>query len=281
FRGRTDLLVSGTFWIGAAIGALGLTFLLNPTIINHELGWRFAFLIGAALALIVLFIRRRIPESPRWLITHGRVHEAAAIVSSIEEKFKQLNSVERLPRVHLIGRKVTPLWEVVRTIFHLYPRRAVVSVSLMSAQALVYNAAIFNFAVILRQFFNIQSQSLGLYFLPIAVGNFLGPLVLGRLFDTFGRREMITLTYAMSGLLIALSGYLFSIGALSALTQSLAWMVIFFFASAAASAAYLTAGEIFPLEIRALAIAFFFAVGTGIGAFGPFLFATLIGQEPG
>jgi MFS family permease len=280
FRGRTDLLISGTFWIGAGIGALGLTVLLNPNIINPELGWRFAFLIGAALALIVLFIRRRIPESPRWLMTHGRVNEAKAIVSRIEEKFNQLDSVERLPRIHLIGRRVTPLWEVVQTIFHVYPGRALVSFSLMSAQALVYNAAIFNFAVILQEYFNIPLANVGLYFLPIAAGNFLGPLVLGRLFDTFGRKEMITLTYAISGLLIALSGYLFMIGALSALTQSLAWMVIFFFASAAASAAYLTAGEIFPLEIRALAIAFFFALGTGIGAVGPFLLATLVGQEP-
>jgi MFS family permease len=283
FRGRTDLLISGTFWIGAAIGALVLTVLLNPTIINPELGWRFAFLIGAPLALIVLFIRRRIPESPRWLMTHGRVNEAEAIVSSIEEKFNQLDqldSVERLPRVHLIGRRFTPLREVVQTIFHVYPGRALVSFSLMSAQALMYNAAIFNFAVILDQFFKIPLTNLSLYFLPIAAGNFFGPLVLGRLFDTFGRKQMIALTYAISGLAIAVSGYLLMSGALSALTQSLAWMATFFFASAAASAAYLTAGEIFPLEIRALAIAFFFAVGTGIGAVSLWLLATLIGQGP-
>src|SRR5262249_41961926 len=185
------------------------------------------------------------------------------------------------PRIHLISRRVTPLWEVVQTIFHVYPGRALVSFSLMSAQALVYNAAIFNFAVILERFFNIPLNNLSLYFLFVAAGNFLRPLVYRRLFDTFGRKKMITFTYAISGLLIALSGYLFMIGALSALTQSLAWMVIFFFASAAASAAYLTAGEIFPLEIRALAIAFFFAVGTSIGASGPWLLATLIEQGQG
>jgi MFS family permease len=280
FRGRTDLLISGTFWIGAAIGALGSTVLLDPTIINPEVGWRVAFLIGAALAIIVLGVRRAIPESPRWLMTHNRVDEAEAIVASIEDKFRgQFDATERQPYVHLIGRTRTPLVEVVQTVFQVYPGRAVVSFSLMAAQALVYNAIFFTHALMLKHFFCIPSSTVGWYFLFFAAGNFLGPLMLGRLFDTFGRRWMIAATYAISGVLLAISGYLFMIDVVSALTQSLAWMVTFFFASAASSAAYLTAGEIFPLEIRALAIAFFFAVGTGIGGVtSQLLFAVLIDE---
>ena len=276
FRGRTDLLIGGTFWIGAAIGALASTLLLDPTIMDPELGWRVAFLIGAALALIVLGIRRVIPESPRWLMTHGRPDEAEAIVAGIEDKFRgQLDSTERLPQVQLIGRKRTPLREVVQTVFQVYPGRALVSFSLMAAQALVYNAIFFTHALVLTRFFDVPIRTVGWYFLPFAAGNFLGPLLLGPLFDTLGRKRMISGTYAITGALLAISAYLFMIGAVSELTLSLAWMITFFFASAAASAAYLTAGEIFPLEIRALAIAFFFAVGTGIGSVSPWLFATL------
>jgi MFS family permease len=283
FRGRTDLLISGTFWIGAGIGAMGSTVLLDPTIINPEFGWRIAFLIGALLALVVLRIRRAIPESPRWLMTHQRLEEANAIVSGIEEKCGvHLDPNERLPHVHLIGRESTPLLEVVQTLFCVYPRRALVSFSLMAAQALVYNAIFFTYSQALTHFFNIPPEGAGYYFLFFAAGNFLGPLVLGRLFDTFGRKRMIAGTYAASGVLLAISGYLFMIGAISgALAQALFWMVTFFFASAAASAAYLTAGEIFPLEIRALAIAFFFAVGTALGGvISPWLFSSLVAQGP-
>ena len=279
FRGRTDLLISGTFWIGGAIGALGSTVLLTGGIVDPKLGWRVAFLIGAILAIIVLRVRRTIPESPRWLITHNRVEEAKAVVSNIERNFRgQFDATERLPHVHVVGRRRTPLLEVVRTVFVTYPKRALVSFSLMAAQALVYNAVYHTYTLELNdiKYFGISAGAVGWYLLFFAAGNFLGPLMLGRLFDTFGRKRMIAATYLISGVLIAITGYLFMSGILTALTQSLAWMVTFFFASAAASAAYLTAGEIFPLEIRALAIAFFFAVGTSVAVATPWIFANLI-----
>jgi MFS family permease len=281
FRGRTDLLVSGTFWIGAAIAAIGSTVLLDGTIVDPELGWRAAFLIGAALALVVLRIRREIPESPRWLMTHNRVEEAEAIVAGIEERFRgQLDTGERLPTVHLIGRTSTPIVEVVKTIFQVYPGRALVCFSLMAAQALLYNAIFFSHPLALPRFFDVPLRSVGWYFLPFAVGNFLGPLLLGPLFDRVGRKSMISSTYLLSGILIAISAYVFNNTAGSALTISLAWMITFFFASAAASAAYLTAGELFPLEIRAIAIAFFFAIGTGLGGVvGPWVFTLLMGSR--
>ena len=199
-------------------------------------------------------------------MTHNRVDEAKAIVSSIEEKFRgQFDGTKRLPSVHLVGRRRTPLLEVVQTVFQVYRKRGLVSFSLMAAQALVYNAFFFSYSLVLVKYGGIPPGAVGWYLLFYAAGNFLGPLVLGRFFDTFGRMPMIAGTYAISGLLIAISGYLFMIGVVSPLIQSLVWMVTFF-ASAAASAAYLMAGEIFPLKIRALAIAFFFAVGTGVAA---------------
>jgi MFS family permease len=280
YRGRTDLLISGTFWIGAVIGALGSTVLLNPAIINPEYGWRVAFGIGAVLALIVLRIRRKIPESPRWLMTHDRIEEAEAIVAGIEDKFKgQLDTTQLLPRVQLIGRTSTPLREVIHTVFWVYPGRAFVSFALMAAQALVYNAIFFTNALVLTHFFHIPLSSVGWYLLPFAIGNFLGPLFLGPLFDNIGRKRMISGTYLISGIFLAISAYLFIIGYPAAIL-SFAWMITFFVASAAASAAYLTAGELFPLEIRALAIAFFFAIGTGIGGVAaPWLFSALAAGE--
>jgi MFS family permease len=280
FRGRTDLLISSTFWIGAAIGAVGSTVLLDPTLIDPELGWRVAFLIGALLALVVLFVRPGIPESPRWLMTHNRVDEAEAIVADIEERFRgHFDINEQLQRVQLIGRSGTSLVDVVKTIFQVYPGRALVCFSLMAAQALVYNAIFFTHAPVLAHFFDIPLSSVGWYFLPFAAGNFLGPVLLGPLFDKLGRKRMISGTYLISGVLLAVSAYLFKISVVSALTLSLAWMVTFFFASAAASAAYLTAGEIFPLEIRAIAIAFFFAVGTSLAVVSPFVFTALATGE--
>jgi MFS family permease len=276
YRGRTDLLISGTFWIGAAIGAVGSTVLLNSTLIDPEVGWRVAFLIGAVLAIIVLLVRSVIPESPRWLMTHNRIDEAEAIVASIEERFRgQFDSKEPLSRIQLVGRSSTPLVQVIKTIFLTYPKRALVSSFLMASQALLYNAIFFSNATMLGKFFNIQPWDVGWYFLPFAFGNFLGPVLLGPLFDRLGRKRMISGTYIISAVLIAICAYLFKINAVSALSLSLAWMVTFFFASAAASAAYLTAGEIFPLEIRAIAIAFFFAIGTGFAVVCPFVFTAL------
>jgi MFS family permease len=279
-RGWTDLVINGSFWLGAAMGAAGSIVLLDPAVIDPELGWRAAFLIGAGLALTVFFMRLWVPESPRWLMTHHRVKQAEEIVAAIEQGLRRRGhdiAAAELPRVQLHARRFTPLREVAHTLFGVYRRRALVGLTLMAAQAFFYNAIFFTYALILTDFFGIPADHVGWYLLPFAAGNFLGPLLLGRLFDTIGRKPMIVFTYATSGLLLAGSGYLFMIGVTSAQTQTIAWMMIFFFASAAASSAYLTVGETFPLEIRALAIALFFAVGTGIGGIvGPLLFGMLI-----
>jgi MFS family permease len=225
-------------------------------------------------------MRMWIPESPRWLMIHGHPDEAHKIVDDIERSVighDQDARDETFPKIRLRMRDHTPLREVAHTLFSVYRQRSLVGLCLMVAQAFFYNAIFFTFALVLTDFYGIASDQVGWYILPFAAGNFLGPLLLGRLFDTLGRRIMIALTYGISGVLLALSGYLFSIGLLSAQTQTIAWMVIFFFASPAASAAYLTVSENFPLEVRALAIALFYAVGTGIGGVaGPALFGVLI-----
>jgi MFS family permease len=278
YRGWTDLVINGSFWIGAAIGAVSSIVLLDAALIGPDLGWRLAYLTGACLGLVVFVMRMWIPESPRWLMIHGRPDEAHAIVDEIERSSTgQVQDQQEFPKIRLRMRSHTPLGEVARTLFSVYRQRSLVGLVLMVAQAFFYNAIFFTFALVLTDFFAIPASHVGWYILPFAAGNFLGPLLLGRLFDTLGRRVMITLTYGVSGILLALSGYLFSIGALSAQTQTIAWMVIFFFASPAASAAYLTVSETFPLEVRALAIALFYAIGTGIGGVaGPALFGALI-----
>jgi MFS family permease len=283
YRGWTDLVINGSFWVGAAIGAIGAIVLLDPMIINPDIGWRLAFLIGAALGLVVLTMRLWIPESPRWLMIHGDPARANQIVHDIESSVSRhspdfrCDGDENLQTIRLTMRSHTPLREVFQTLFRTYRSRSLVGLSLMIAQAFFYNAIFFTYALILTDFFGIAADHVGWYILPFAAGNFLGPLLLGRLFDTLGRRMMITLTYGLSGILLAIAGYLFSIGVLSAQTQTIAWMIIFFFASPAASAAYLTVSETFPLEVRALAIAIFYAIGTGIGGVvGPALFGALI-----
>jgi MFS family permease len=279
-RGWTDLVINGSFWVGAAIGALGSIVLLDPALLPPDIGWRLAFLIGAALAVVIFFMRMWIPESPRWLMTHGRNAEAQAIVAGIEDAFVRRGHrfpPGPLPTIRLRARSHTPLTEVASTLFRAQRRRTLVGLSLMGAQAFFYNAIFFTYALILTDFYGIRADHIGWYILPFAVGNFMGPVVLGRLFDTVGRRPMLAFTYAVSGLLLAVTGYLFAQDLVSASQLTIAWMVIFFFASAAASAAYLTVSETFPLEIRALAIAFFYAIGTGVGGIaGPWLFGVLI-----
>ena len=278
-RGWTDLIINGSFWIGAAMGAGGSIVLLNPAFIDPALGWRLAFLIGTTIGLIILVMRRWIPESPRWLMTHGFVKEAEAIVGGIEARFARGTSVaaHERPRARLRTRDHTPLLEVAHMLFKTYRQRTLVGLTLMTAQAFFYNAIFFTYALILTDFYQIPADRIGWYILPFAAGNVLGPILLGRLFDTIGRKVMIASTYAASALLLAGTGYLFSQNLLSAQALTFAWMVVFFFASAAASSAYLTVSEIFPLEIRALAIAFFYAVGTGIGGVaGPLLLGVLI-----
>jgi MFS family permease len=275
-RGWTDLVINGSFWIGAAIGAAGSLVLLDPAVIAPEAGWRLAFLIGAALALVIFFMRLWIPESPRWLMTHGRAEEAERVMAAIEGHFN-LPPAGNLPRVRLRTRTHTPLREVAQTLFLHHRQRTLVGLSLMASQAFFYNAIFFTYALILTDFYGIRSDQVGWYLLPFAAGNFLGPVLIGRLFDTRGRRVMIAFTYIMSAVLLTATGYLFMSELIGAEMQTLCWMAIFFFASAAASSAYLTVSETFPLEIRALAIAFFYAVGTGIGGIvGPWLFGALI-----
>jgi MFS family permease len=280
YRGWTDLVINGSFWLGAALGAVCAIVLLDPVVIDQAYGWRLAYFTGAILGLVVFVMRLWIPESPRWLMIHGQPERAEAIVTEIEASTRQQatpSALKLLPKIKLTMRDHTPLHEVARTLFVLYRQRSLVGLALMAAQAFFYNAIFFTYALVLTDFFGIASNQVGWYILPFAAGNFLGPLLLGRLFDTLGRRLMIAVTYGVSGVLLAISGYLFSIDVLSAQTQTIAWMVIFFFASPAASAAYLTVSETFPLEVRALAIALFYAIGTGIGGVaGPALFGVLI-----
>jgi MFS family permease len=287
YRGWTDLIINGSFWLGAALGAISAIVLLDPNWVDVDLGWRLAYLTGACLGLVVFVMRIWIPESPRWLIIHGHPDEANAIMRDIERSSTghsqdrppgpEETSPRAWPKLRLRMRDHTPLSEVAHTLFKVYRDRSLVGLVLMIAQAFFYNAIFFTFALVLSDFYGIPADQVGWYILPFAVGNFLGPLVLGRLFDTLGRRPMIAFTYGASGILLALSGYLFEIGVLSAKTQTIAWMVIFFCASPAASAAYLTVSENFPLEVRALAIALFYAIGTGVGGVaGPILFGALI-----
>ena len=283
-RGYTDLAINGSYWAGAAVAALGSVVLLNERLLPASLGWRVAFLIGAVLALIVIYVRRFLPESPRWLMTHGRPQEAERIVESIEagavrEHGPQL--LEGAPTtIDLAPRAGTSWMEVGTTLLRVYPGRTILGLTLMATQAFCYNAIFFTYALILTRFYGVAPASIGWFLLPFAIGNLLGPLLLGHLFDHWGRKLMISVTYAIAGVLLALTGWLFQQELLSALTQTVAWCIIFFFASAAASAAYLTVGECFPLETRAMSIAFFYAVGTGVGGVAaPAIFGLLIGSQ--
>jgi MFS family permease len=280
-RGYTDLAINGSYWVGAAMGGLSSVVVLDPRLLPPEIGWRLAFLIGGVLGLIVIYIRRFVPESPRWLMTHGHVQQAEATVAGIEASVERRTGVrlerQGLPRIRLRSRRRTALLQVAHALLVHYPRRTVLAFVLMATQAFCYNAIFFTYALILTRFYAVKPSDVGWFILPFALGNFTGPLLLGRLFDSIGRKAMIAGTYALAGGLLILVGWLFAAGWLDAVTQTLAWTVIFFFASAGASAAYLTSGESFPLETRAMAIAVFYAVGTGVGGIAaPALFGALI-----
>jgi MFS family permease len=279
-RGRVDIIINGTWWLGTAAAAfLSYELLLN---IRETISWRLGFGIGAILALAILTVRRFIPESPRWLLTHGRADEAERVVAEIEEKVRQEHpnlpepegeplAVQQIERLNFA--------KIARYVVANYPGRGVLGLSLMVGQAFLYNAIFFTYTLVLTQFFGVAPEHAPLYLIPFAVGNILGPLLLGPLFDTIGRRAMISFTYIAAGVLLIIAGELFVHGVFTAKTMTLAWCVIFFFASAGASSAYLTVSELFPLEARAMAIALFYSVGTGIAAASPSLFGALIATK--
>ncbi|MGW7424863.1 MFS transporter [Streptomyces sp. NPDC054813] len=281
YRGRVDLIINGSFWVGAVGGSLLSIVALNTDFLAKDVGWRLTFALGVVLGLVILLVRRNVPESPRWLLIHGREQEAEEIVSSIEGRV-EAEKGEPLPEpaseLVIHQRSGVTFREIARTVFHDYRRRAVLGFSLFIGQAFLYNAITFGFGAILTKFFDVPTGDTGYYFVVIAVGNFLGPLLLGKLFDTVGRRVMISSTYLLSGVLLFLTAWLFGQGVLTAGTLTACWCAVLFFASAGASSAYLTVSEIFPMETRAMSIAFFYALGTAAGGIsGPLLFADLTG----
>jgi MFS family permease len=278
-RGRIDIVINGTFWAGAAIGAL-----ITIPMINHfpvNVGWRLAFGLGVVLGVVILLVRRSVPESPRWLFIHGRGKEAEGLVDGVEREVTEQTGERLEPADNYLTinpRKSVGIFEVAKTLFARYPKRSILGLSLFVGQAFLYNAVTFGFAQILETFFHVQSGNTGYYYVAIAIGNLLGPLLLAHLFDSVGRRPMISGTYLLSGALLFVTAWLFHNGSLNATTMTACWCVVLFFASAGASAAYLTVSEVFPMETRALAIAVFYAIGTGIGGIiGPLLFAKLVG----
>ncbi|OIJ88062.1 MFS transporter [Streptomyces colonosanans] len=278
YRGRVDLVINGSFWLGAVGGSMLSIVALNTHLLPKDVGWRLTFALGVVLGLVILVVRRHVPESPRWLLIHGRNQEAERVVSAIERRVRAQKGP--LPRPHgritIHQRASIGFGTVARTVLRDYRRRAVLGFSLFIGQAFLYNAITFGFGAILTKFFDVPTGDTGYYFAVIAFGNFFGPLLLGKLFDSLGRKIMISSTYLLSGLLLFGTAWLFGRGSLSAGTLTACWAVVLFFASAGASSAYLTVSEVFPMETRAMAIAFFYALGTAVGGIsGPLLFADL------
>jgi MFS family permease len=284
YRGRVDIAVNGTYWGGAVLGNLGVLLVYNTLAAgNPQLAWRLGFLLGPVLGLVILYVRRNLPESPRWLIMRGRQEEAERSLAYIEEEVhrsgRTLETVDESRALQISPAPRTGYLTLLRTLFREYPSRSVLGAGLMITQSFLYNAIYFSYSTVLEIFFHVPSASVGWYGVAFAAGNLVGALALGPLFDTVGRKRMITGTYLIAGILMLISAVLFNAGVLNAVTQTAAWVVIFFFASAGASAGYLTVSEIFPLEVRAQAIAVFFSIAQIVGAVAPLFYGLLIDKN--
>lgn len=283
FRGRVDLAINGTYWAGAALGAVGSSVLLDTQNFDENVGWRIAFFIGPVLGLGIIYLRRHIPESPRWLVTHGRGEEAERIVAGIETDVKAQGRTlptfdEHKDGIWIKAREGLNAKQLAYVFFKMYPTRTLLAVTLMVTQSFLYNAIFFTSSLVLQNFYSKTSAQAALYFLPFALGNLAGPLLLGQFFDTIGRRKMIGGCYTLAALVLVLSAVMFQAGSLTALTHTILWCISFFFASAGASAGYLTVSEVFPLEVRGQAISYMFAIAQLVGSAGPFIFGALIGD---
>lgn len=281
YRGRVDIAINGTYWGGAALGAAANVYFLSDAFAEN-IGWRLAFFIGPILGLAIIYLRRHIPESPRWLMTHGREEEAEKTVDEIERRVQaeggELEPVDESKAITVKATESIPFRVIARVLIKDYPKRTLVGATMMITQSFLYNAIFFTYALVLENFYGVTNSAVSYFFFPFAIGNLLGPLVLGHLFDVWGRRKMIFLTYGVSGVVLAVSAVLFSLDVLDATTQTIFWCVSFFFASAGASSAYLTVSEIFPLELRSQAISYFFTLGQIAGSVAPLLYGILIGD---
>jgi MFS family permease len=276
-RGRVALAINSSWWIGTAVAA-GLTVVLL-NVFSANIGWRLGFGLGAILAIGILFVRHSVPESPRWLLTHGRADEAEEVVRAIEAEVQK--SHPNLPEpegepLEIEQRSSVGFIQIARHVAKEYPERGVLGFALMASQAVLYNATLFGMTSIMTTFFHASKANAPLYIIPFAIGNLVGPWALGPLFDSVGRKVMISSTYIAAGATLLVTAWLFNAQVLSATTLTICWSICFFFASAGASAAYLTVSEIFPMETRAMAIALFYACGTGVAIAAPWTFGKLI-----